>query len=52
MSSIKRKQQGKSGAKGKKLELKKETLRDLTAGKKGRAVRGGAAHGTSGGCKL
>ena len=41
MTDIKKKQTGKGGAKGKKLQLNKETLEDLNA-KKEASPKGGA----------
>jgi hypothetical protein len=48
MTDIKKKEQGKSGAKGKKLQLNKETVRDLTV--EGKTVKGGAHYEPTVGC--
>ena len=49
MTDIKKKERSKSGAKGKKLQLNKETLRDLRASTdRTRELKGGAARRCTG----
>lgn len=43
MTDIKKKQTGKTAAKAKKLQVNKETLKDLNL-KKGESPKGGAKH--------
>ena len=49
MTDIKKKEKGTTGAKGKKLQLNKETVRDLTV-TEGNAVKGGGIYKETVGC--
>ena len=53
MTDIKKKQKGKAGVKAKKLQLHKETLKDLSV-KKGASPKGGARRVNSSGisCRI
>ena len=50
MTDIKKTKKGKAGPQTKKLQLKKQTLKDLSAGRTGQ-VKGGARKGASDACQ-